>query len=188
MTIAGISEAEVDRLRELAHVGASWAATALAQIAEDTILTRVPVVYGPERFRVRSNWSTGIFGDFDGALSGTVGIFLTGDGRTRVLEMLCGSSEVSSEREASVLSEFGNILGSQTATAMAGMVGGVIMPGIPELVRDQAESVFAARLAPRHRPPRPLYIESELFDRGGELRALHVVVPDIVKVHHAAQT
>jgi chemotaxis protein CheY-P-specific phosphatase CheC len=188
MTSQIVSEVEIDRLRELAHVGASWAATALAQLANATILTRVPLVYGPDRFRVRSDWSTGIFCDFGGALSGTVGIFLTAAGRDQVLRMLCGSDDLSIEQAASVLSEFGNILSSQTVSAMSGIVGGVILPGLPELVRDQAESVFAARLAPRDRPSRPLYIESELFDRAGALRALHVVVPDWPKAAQAAHT
>ena len=61
------------------------------------------------------------------------------------------------------------------------ILGGVILPGLPDLVCNQAESVFAARLAPRNAAPRPLYIESELFDRAGTLRALHVVVPDVHK-------
>lgn len=181
MTLEGVASAEVDRLRELAHVGASWAANALAQLVDSTILTRVPVVYGPERFRVRSDWSTGIFCDFEGALSGTVAIFLSDASRSHVLRVLCGSDEVSVEYASSVLSEFGNILSSQTVSAMAGLVSGRIVPGLPELVRDQAESVFAARLAPRDRVPRPLYIESELFERAGVLRALHVVAPEVPK-------
>ena len=80
----------------------------------------------------------------------------------------------------------GNILSSQTATAMAKLCGGVILPGIPELVQDQAESVFAARFAPRNAAPRPLYIESELFDRAGTFRALHVVVPEVPKARSGA--
>jgi len=179
--LEGVPEAQVDRLRELAHVGASWAANSLAQMMDATILTRVPVVYGPDRFRVRSTWTTGIFCDFEGAMSGTVGIFLSEEGRARVLQTLCTSSDVSVEYTASVLCEFGNILASQTVTAMADLAGGVILPSLPELVRNQAESVFAARLAPRSGTPRPLYIESELFDRSGSLRALHVVVPDMPK-------
>ncbi len=185
MTLASLSEAEVDRLRELAHVGASWAATALSQLIDETVLTHVPIVHGPDRFRVRSTWTTGIFCDFDGALAGTVGVFLDESGHDRVLEKLCGSPELSIEYAASVLSEFGNILSSQTVTAMAGVVGGVVLPGLPELVRNQAESVFAARLAPRNSAPRPLYIESELSARDGDFRALHVVVPDVPKAQTA---
>ena len=72
----GLSEADIERHRELAHVGARGAANALGALANTSMLTRVPVVYGPERFCVRSEWTTGIFCDFAGDLSGTVGVFL----------------------------------------------------------------------------------------------------------------
>ena len=38
-------------------------------------------------------------------------------------------------------------------------------------------------MSPRNRPPAPLYIESEIFDRQGEFRALHVLVPIVDKSH-----
>jgi hypothetical protein len=38
-------------------------------------------------------------------------------------------------------------------------------------------------MSPRHRRPRRSYIESELFDRQGEFRALHVLLPQIDKSH-----
>jgi chemotaxis protein CheY-P-specific phosphatase CheC len=83
---------------------------------------------------------------------------------------------------ASALTEFGSILTSQTVSAIADALGGRIMPGVPELVLEDAEAALQARMSPRHRPPPPLYIESELFDRSGELRALHVVLPDVDKI------
>jgi chemotaxis protein CheC len=181
MTQLALSEAEIDRLVELAHVGASWAATAMAQLVDTTILTRVPIAHGPDRFRVRRDWTTGVFCDLEGAMAGTVGIFLTDAGRRGLLTRLCGSDDLPVEQAASALCEVGNILGSQTATAMAQLTGGVILPGLPELVQDQAESVFSARFAPRNATPRPLYIESELFDRAGTFRSLHVVVPEVPK-------
>jgi chemotaxis protein CheC len=187
MTQGALSETEVDRLVELAHVGASWAATALAQLVDTTILTRVPVAHGPERFRVRSAWTTGIFCDLEGVMAGTVGIFFSDEGRQSLLSKLCGSPDLPLEHVASALCEVGNILSSQTATAMAQLAGGVILPGLPELVQDKAESVFAARFAPRNAMPRPLYIESELFDRSGIFRALHVVVPEVAKVDYAVK-
>ena len=46
---------------------------------------------------------------------------------------------------------------------------------------NDAESTLQVRMAPRDRPAAALYIESELFDRQGEFRALHVFVPDVAK-------
>jgi hypothetical protein len=64
---------------------------------------------------------------------------------------------------------------------MADTVGGRVMPGLPELVLEDAEEALQARLSPRHRPPPPLYIESELFDRQGDFRVLHVFLPQMAK-------
>jgi chemotaxis protein CheY-P-specific phosphatase CheC len=180
--LEGVSEEEIDRLRELAHIGASWAAGAFAALAGRTILTRVPMVHGPERFRSRGDWQTGIFCDVEGAISGLVAIFLPAATREVVVSRLCGDGSAPVETVASALSEFGNILASQTVSAIADTLGRRIMPGVPELVLGDAESVLQARMSPRHRPPPPLYIESELFDRQGEFRALHVVVPEVEKV------
>ena len=177
-----LSEVELDRLRELSHIGASWAANALARLSDRTILTRVPIIHGPERFRQRGEWDTGIFCDLSGDLSGVVAIFLSQGTREAVVDLLCGAPDPPREIAASALSEFGNILASQTASAIANTLGGRILPSIPELVLSDAEAALQARLSPRHRPPPPLYIESELFDRQGRFRALHVVLPDVDKV------
>jgi chemotaxis protein CheC len=181
-SLAGIAEVEVDRLRELAHIGASWAASAFARLASRTILTRVPVVHGPDRFRKRGEWTTGIFCDIEGTLSGVVAVFMPPTTRDAVVSLLCGRPEVPQELAASALSEFGNILASQTVSAIADTLGVRILPGLPELVIRDAESALQARMSPRHRPPAPLYIESELFDRQGDFRALHVLLPQVDKV------
>lgn len=178
---AGISEAEIDRLRELAHIGASWAAGAFARLVERTILTRVPVVYGPERFRRRGEWETGILCDLTGDLEGLVAIMMSARTRESVIQLLCGDEQPPRELAASALTEFGNILVSQTASAVADTLGGRILPSLPELVLGDAETALQVRMSPRRCPDALLYIESELFDRAGEFRALHVMVPRVVK-------
>jgi chemotaxis protein CheY-P-specific phosphatase CheC len=178
---AGMDEAEIDRLRELAHIGASWAASAFARLAGRTILTRVPLIHGPERLRKRGDWTTGIFCDISGGLTGMVAIFLPAATRDAVVTMLCGDDSPPQEIYASALSEFGNILASQTVSAIADTLGATILPGVPDLVLRDAETALQSRMSPRHRPPAPLYIESELFDRQGEFRALHVLLPAIDK-------
>ena len=180
-TLDAIPEAELDRLRELAHIGASWAANAVSRLADRTILTRVPILHGPERFKWRGEWETGVFCDLEGDLSGMVAVFLSASTRDAVVDLLCGEPEPPREIAASALSEFGNILVSQTASAIANTLGGRIVPSLPELVLEDAEAALQARLSPRHRPPPPLYIESELFHHQGRFRALHVVLPDLEK-------
>jgi chemotaxis protein CheY-P-specific phosphatase CheC len=177
-----LTEEELDRLRELSHIGASWAANALARLTDRTILTRVPVLHGPERFRQRGDWDTGIFCDIEGDLSGVIAIFLSAATRDAVVDLLCGMTNPPREIAASALSEFGNILASQTASAIANTLGGRILPSLPELVLSDAEEALRVRLSPRHRPPPPVYIESELFDRQGRFRALHVVLPNVDKI------
>jgi len=174
---AGISEAEIDRLRELAHIGASWAAGAFARLVERTILTRVPVVYGSERFRRRGEWETGILCDLTGDLQGLVAIMMSARTRDSVIQLLCGDEQPPRELAASALTEFGNIL----VSAVADTLGGRILPSLPELVLGDAETALQVRMSPRRCPDALLYIESELFDRAGEFRALHVMVPRVVK-------
>ena len=184
-TFESISEAEVDRLRELAHIGASWAATAFARIVGRTILTRVPVVHVAERFRKKSEWETAVLCDIAGDLDGMVARMrrrLTSDVREIVTSLLCPGENPPREMLASALTEFGSILTSQTVSAMADTVGGCILPGLPELVLEDGQGALQAHLSPRHRPPPPLYIESELFDRQGDFRVLHVFLPRLPKV------
>ena len=119
-------------------------------------------------------------GEFD-YLLGAVGCLTDEDDNNAVVDLLCGDSCPPTEIAASALSEFGNILVSQTASAIANTLGGRIMPSLPELVLSGAEAAFEARTSPRHRPPPPLYIESELFDRQGRFRALHVFLPRVDK-------
>ncbi len=180
-TLQNIPEAEVDRLRELAHIGAGWAAAAFGQIASRTILTRVPVAHGPERFRHRSEWRTGVFFEAKGSIDAVVAIFLTAETRDAVIETMLSGHEVTVESAASALCEFGNMLASQTVSAIADTLGSCILLGLPDLVMENAEAALEARLAPRHGGSSPLYIESELFDRQGEYRALHVVLPELPK-------
>jgi len=186
-SLDAISESEIDRLRELAHIGASWAATAFAQIVGRTILTRVPVVYESQKFRKRGSWQTGILCEMQGSLDGVVAIMLPDSVRDAMMPMLCGREDPPLEWVASALSEFGNILASQTVSAIADTLGGRIMPGLPELVLRDAETALHARLSPRHGQPPPIYIESELFDRQGDFRALHVLIPEIPKVAASAR-
>ena len=178
----GIDDTELDRLRELAHIGASWSATAFSRLCGCTILTRVPRVHGPDRFRKRGEWCTGIFCDFSGDLEGMVVIFLTEQTRDTVVPILCGQAQPPREVAASALCELGNILASQTVSAIADTLGGRILPGVPDLVIRDAEGALQGRMSPRHRPPAPVYIESELFDRSGAFRALHVFLPRVDKV------
>ena len=180
-TLESIPESEIDRLRELAHIGASWAATALARLVGRTILTRVPVVHGPDRFQKRGEWQTGVLCEISGDLEGIVAIFLPIAVRDSLSALLCPKESRSREMVASSLTELGSILTSQTVSAIADTLGGRIIPGLPELVLEGAEDELQARLSPRHRPPPPLYIESELFDRQGDFRLLHVVLPQVPK-------
>jgi chemotaxis protein CheY-P-specific phosphatase CheC len=180
-SMAGISEKEIDRLRELAHIGASWAAGAFARLVERTILTRVPMVHGPERYKRRGEWTTGILCDLTGDMSALVAVMMSERTRLSIIRLLCGDENPPREIAASALTEFGNILVSQTASAIADTLGGRILPSLPELVFTDAETALQVRMSPRRNPEASLYIESELFDRAGEFRALHVMLPRLPK-------
>ena len=61
-SLAGIDEAEIDRLRRDRHIGRGWAASAFARLAGRTILTRVPWFTAPTVSQA-GRWETGILSE-----------------------------------------------------------------------------------------------------------------------------
>jgi hypothetical protein len=110
------------------------------------------MVYGPERVRRRGDWETGVLCDLSGDLTGLVAILMSARTRESVIRLLCGEENPPREIAASALTEFGNILVSQTASAVADTLGGRIVPGLPELVFSDAETALQVQMSPRRCP------------------------------------
>jgi chemotaxis protein CheC len=177
---------ELDRLCELANVGAGHAAGALAQL-----LGR-PILMDPPRVRVASREASpggalgvetaGVFFELEGALGGVLGVLFPSRGRAALLEALLQDPSPQSEEAESALREVGNILASHAVSAVADLIGGRLLPSLPVLAGEAAGAVLDSLQARGE----PLRIESRLVERDGALRTLLVWIPARLGGHPAA--
>jgi chemotaxis protein CheC len=180
-----VNDVEIDRLGELANIGAGHAADAFSRLAGRPIWMSVPKIHSSsvpfvnERESDEADWSTGVFFEFDGYLQALVGILFHGASSERVVRAVVGEPDETIPLHSieSALLEIGNILASHVASAIAVTVGQRLLPSIPTLAMHHAEEKFVAML--ECRPGRhPIRIECELSDESGELAGLLVMVPD----------
>ncbi len=175
MTSAEATSREVDRLAELASIGAGHAAGALAALVGRTIRMEVP--------RVRDGREAGalaapeeaavVFFHVLGGPGGVLAVFFPADAHPALLERLLGvpASATPAEQAESALGEAGNILASHALSAVADLVETAVVPSPPELDSDAAGRLPAA-------PAGRLRIETPLVDRDGRLQSLLVWFPE----------
>jgi chemotaxis protein CheC len=179
---------ELDRVRELASIGAGHAANALAQLTGRTCEMQVPTVRlqetggAPEAplAGAGERGMAGVLFEVEGGPGGVLALLFTSATCERLLAQLLGGGghELRSPAAQSALREVGNILASHAANAVGETLGVTMLPSIPLLALDDAGAALAALLA-RRAPRRPaLRIESEICDRAHELCGIFVFVPD----------
>jgi chemotaxis protein CheC len=177
----------VDRLCELASIGAGHAAGALATLLGRPFEMRVPEARvlaagaagaplatqlgGDER-----DWA-GVLFEVSGGPGGELALFLAADARDAVLAALLGRNAGVAEHAQSALCEVANIVASHALSAVGDLVGTIVLPSPPQLVAVDAPRAFAQLSAGRAGTRPLLRIEVELCDRAGEMRALLVWTP-----------
>jgi chemotaxis protein CheY-P-specific phosphatase CheC len=169
----------LERLFELSTTGAGWAATALEQLVGRTVLNRMPALREETESPETGPWQTALLFETDGELPGLVALLLTSascDLLTRVL--LGGDGDPGDERRASALRELGNIVASQTVSAMANALGATVLLSVPRLLDGDVEDALASAIAARRSHRERARIESALTCTRGELRALLIFAPD----------
>jgi chemotaxis protein CheC len=170
---------ELDRLCELANVGAGHAAGALAGLLGcavwmDPPKLRVAGRRGREEAAGALGVATsGVFFEVRGGIGGTFGVLFPRRAREALLEALLGDPDPHSEEAESALREVGNILASHALSAVADLIGDRVLPSLPVLA-DEAAGAVLTSLQERGEPVR---IESRLVDRTGALRSLLVWIP-----------
>lgn len=192
--VQGTSEQEIDRLSELANIGAGHAASAFSQMTGHSISMQVPrVSLTDEPIGSRQplpggcaeddleEWSAGVLFEFDGCVNAIVAILFRRSMCNAVVRKLVGQSEgfPPPETVESVLMEVGNILASHVASAIADTLDARLLPSIPSLALEGAGEQLEALVAARENAG-ALRIECELSDREGELGGLVVMIPDQV--------
>lgn len=184
-------EAEVDRMRELTSIGAGHAATAFASLVGGSFGMRVPAVRVLRAEAVASHFVanvrddehralSGVFFEVGGAIEGVVALLFPTEMRLRLLERftLRAPEQLDPEQASSALRELGNILASHVVSAIADTVGAAVLPSVPVLAMEDAPQALASLVGLREREGLVLRVETEIGERGGELRALLLLVPD----------
>lgn len=182
--------AELDRVRELVSIGGGHAASAFANILYRPCRMRVPLVRLLPVARMDTPFAgsgqlserdlTGVFFGIDGGMGGFLAILFSSDTRRQLLEQLTGrpAIELAESVAESALREFGNILASHVASAIADTIGAVVLPSVPQLVNEDAAAALPALVRDRGHVEPTVRIETEISDRGGRVRALLAFVPD----------
>ncbi len=132
-----MNSVELDRLSELANIGAGHAAGAFSMLTQREIRMRMPrvvVVEGDDQ-SCDAGWSTGVFFEFDGCLNAVVGILFHASASEAVVRRVVGieEGELPPHCIESALMEVGNILASHVASAIADTLGERLLPSIPTL-------------------------------------------------------
>lgn len=189
-------EIEIDRLSELANIGAGHAAGAFAQLTGHTIKMEVPRVRlvrggsqncedsdGAEAYSgledFDSKWNSGVIFEFEGCLNAVVAILFQRSMCDAVVRQMIGQSEgyLPSEVVESALMEVGNVLASHVASAIADTLGARLLPSIPMISLNSAFEQLAG-LSQSRGNSGELWIECELVDSDGNLGGLVVLIPD----------
>ncbi len=189
---AGLDEADLDRMRELASIGAGHAANALASLTGRTCEMRVPTVRllsaqrAPTAEGPDERDMTGVFFEVEGGLGGVLALLLPPASCERLLAHLLGGAghDPNDPASQSALREVGNILASHAANAVGEMLGVSMLPSIPRLALGDAMGALARLLARRVPHPPELRVETEICDRARELCGILVFAPD--QIHHFA--
>ena len=170
------SDQERERLYELTSIGASHASMAFTLLLHRAIASSAPVFREADEYCVDDSWSTGVIFQADGELSGLVAILLPVASRDLIAKRLMHPDDPAGCHKAveSALRELGNIVASQTMSAIADRLGGRILLSVPLLVLEGADTAFASMLRERGAEH---CVECELTDSSREIQVRLVFAP-----------
>ena len=156
--------------------GAARAASAFSKLAGRAIGHESPKVAASDcDFPVSDagDWSTGVFFRLEGCLDAWIGILFHQAASEAIVRRVVGISEgeLSPHVIESALMEIGNILASHVASGISDEVGERLLPSIPTLAMNHAESEMAAFAALQSDVER-IRIDSRIADQSGELSGL----------------
>lgn len=154
----------IDRLCELANIGAGHAAGALGQLLGCPIVMAAPRLEAPRPEANPDGFA--VCFDVQGEPGGTLAVLVPESEMDALLEALLGAPDVDrADQVESALIEVGNILVSHALSAVADTIGAAVIPSIPRAPREAAPDAG-----------RPC-IETDLFDRDGRLRSTLLWIP-----------
>ena len=173
-----IAVAEVDRLRELASIGAGHAATALGSLVRRPIEMEVPAVRvmsaNPMPAAVAAEGGSAICFHLMGGFTGVVAVVFSRGSLEVLVNEVMGADAYGLDRAVeSAVRETGNILVSHFANAIADTLGTMVLPSVPLLTQPDDLGGWVNAVA----GAAGLQIETPIFDRERELEGYLLLVP-----------
>ena len=172
---------DTDRLCELTRASADASSHAFAQFSGLPLRVSETSAISAEAPLEPGRWPKGIFFDIEGKLEGQIGILLS----PTLCEAVEGGASGRGLTDAldSMLLELGNIVASQTVSAIADGVRGRIVLSIPHLVTEGADQELAWRIAHGSHAAATAglqRIDAAFTDESGSHCALVILVPQPV--------
>lgn len=173
-------EPRIDRIRELANVGAGHAASALSRLVRRTVWMDVPRPsyrtpdLVPEAARMADGGAAICFG-LHGGVGGTMAVvFSRSSLEILVTEMMGAHAYGLDKAVESAVREAGNMLVSHFASGLADLLGTVVMPSVPLLTEPPELPAWLAALDDE---PGDVVVECPLFDLDREVVGFLLFVP-----------
>jgi chemotaxis protein CheC len=179
----------LDRVRELANIGAGHAAGALAKLVGRTIWMEVPradALREDVEPRAASFAADGaaVFFELQGGIAGMMAVIFSRPSlEVMVMEMMGADAYGVAAAVESAVREAGNIIVSHYVSAIADTLGAAVIPSVPLLAGEAVPEALAAILRER-RAGGPngestcVLVESPLFDPSREVEGFLVLVVD----------
>lgn len=167
----------LDRMRELASIGAGHAATALAQLVRRTIHMDVPSVdvagAVPREARDASGGSAICFG-LEGGFAGNLAVVFSRSSLEVLVSEVMGADAYGGDMAVeSAVRETGNILASHYASAIADTLHACVLPTVPLLTEPHELGVWVEDVGGAS----AVVVASSLYDDERELEGYLLLVP-----------
>lgn len=174
----------MNRLMELANVGANHAVGAFSRLVDRRVWTEAPIIVEGsissenDDDSSRDRWCTGIFFEFDGCLDAQVALLFPGAACEALVRRIVGveTGELSPSLMESALMEVGNIMASHVASAIADTLEARLLPSIPTLAMEDAEQALSIWIEQRSGSD-TVRIECIFRDESGDFNGRLVMVP-----------
>jgi chemotaxis protein CheC len=176
-TIGGLSELQMDTIREISNIGMGNAATALSQMVDAMVnitvpqatsidVADVPLLLGGEEQEVAASYVQ-VIGQIRGHL---VMVFPLVDAN-KLIELIVPGANLdlaSDEMAMSAVQEIGNILSSNFLRSLSDLTQLSMLPTVPAVAVDFAGSIISYVVASMYEITEHLVIVQTNFDVGGE--------------------
>lgn len=189
MNISGLSEMQMDALRELGGIGAGHAATALSQLVDRAITIEVPTIEivriaeVPHIFGGPEQLVGAVYARMTGDVPGGVLFVAKRDAALSLVDLMhgreVGTSKALGHEEEALLRHTAMILVSAYLAAIARMADLDLLPSSPSLAFDMAGALLEAVVAETSASAdEAVFVRTSFLDEGRAVEAALFFLPD----------